>query len=163
MILIGLRLVHTYVASISASTSTSTRKSTCEPWRCRHKLLASPRFTRTFSCAYTCACTYGCVVRVNQPWQTMERWPKFVPQYCTSNFWSVFKAKPNLQKMNLGENFKFPASVDHASLSFGVKKIQERELLTSLARPVRRRYRTSVLAVRVKCKRSRLIERTIIQ
>ena len=30
---------------------------------------ASPRFPRTFSCAYVCACAYACacVVRVNQP------------------------------------------------------------------------------------------------
>ena len=57
-----LRLVHTYDAS------TSIRKSMCEPGQCKRKkenvsfscaLLASPRFTCTFS--------YACIIRVNQP------------------------------------------------------------------------------------------------
>ena len=59
-----LRLVHTYHASISISTT----KSSCEPGRRKHKnkhistfVLASSWVTRTFSC------TYAYVVRVNQP------------------------------------------------------------------------------------------------
>ena len=70
------KLVHTYDASKSISAS----KSTCEPGQRKLKrkrrkknpflltlvlVLASPRFTHTFSCAYVC--TYACVVRVNQP------------------------------------------------------------------------------------------------
>ena len=51
-----LRLIHTYDASASYTLVLAF-------------VLALPRFTGTFTCAYAYACTYAyaCVVRVNQP------------------------------------------------------------------------------------------------
>ena len=72
-----LRLVHTYDASISispsASTSTSIRKSTCEPGRRKQKCQRKKKENvfLSYSCVaqvhkyISCACAYASVVRVN--------------------------------------------------------------------------------------------------